>query len=96
MLWLLPKRKIRYTLRYACKYVRVNAPSGTHSGIESTAVKVYLSVSEVAAHTGLTLNTVKAYSQDTPRRMPKPDAMIGRVKGWTVQTIDAWHASRSK
>jgi predicted DNA-binding transcriptional regulator AlpA len=52
-------------------------------------------VSEVADRTGLALNTVKAYSQDTPRLMPKPDAMIGRVKGWTAQTIDAWHAGKS-
>jgi hypothetical protein len=46
--------------------------------------------------TGLALNTVKAYGQDTPRRIPKPDAMIGRVKGSTVETIDAWHARRAK
>jgi predicted DNA-binding transcriptional regulator AlpA len=58
-------------------------------------VKVYLSVMEVAERTGLALNTVKAYSQNTPRRMPSPDAMIGRVKGWKVQTIDAWHARRT-
>jgi predicted DNA-binding transcriptional regulator AlpA len=59
-------------------------------------VKLYLSVTQVAERTGLALNTVKAYSQDTPRRMPNPDAMIGRVKGWKVQTIDAWHACRGK
>jgi hypothetical protein len=26
--------------------------------------------------------------------MPNPDAMIGRVKRWKVQTIDAWRARR--
>ena len=25
---------------------------------------------------------------------PSSDAMIGRVKGWTAATIDAWHARR--
>jgi predicted DNA-binding transcriptional regulator AlpA len=59
-------------------------------------VKVYLSVTQVAKRTGLALNTIKAYSQDTPRRMPNPDAMIGRVKGWLSETIDAWHDRREK
>ena len=60
--------------------------------IKSDVVIVYLGVRQVAERTGLALNTVKAYAQDTPRRMPHPDAMIGRVKGWSVQTIDAWHS----
>jgi predicted DNA-binding transcriptional regulator AlpA len=85
---------VLHTLRYAVKCIQVNTRLGTHLRIESTAMKVYLSVSEVADRTGLALNTVKAYSQDTPRRMPNPDAMIGRVKGWTVRTIDAWHKGR--
>ena len=59
-------------------------------------VKCYLSVTQVAERTGLALNTVKAYSQDTPRRMPNPDAMIGRVKGWKAETIDAWHTRRTR
>ena len=58
--------------------------------------ETYLSVTEVAERTGLAVNTVKAYSQDTPRRMPGPDAMIGRVKGWTAATIDKWHARRAR
>lgn len=57
---------------------------------------MYLSVTQVAKRTGLALNTIKAYSQDTPRRMPNPDAMIGRVKGWLSETIDAWHDRREK
>ena len=60
--------------------------------ITSAPVMVYLGVRQVAERTGLALNTVKAYAQDTPRRMPEPDAMIGRVKGWKTQTIDAWHS----
>lgn len=62
-----------------------------HFRIKSATVIVYLGVRQVAERTGLALNTVKAYAQDTPRRMPNPDAMIGRVKGWREQTIDAWH-----
>lgn len=54
----------------------------------------YLSVTEVAERTGLTLNTIKSYSQNTPRRMPDPDAMIGRVKGWLPATIDEWHQAK--
>lgn len=56
-------------------------------------VNKYLSVTEVAARTGLSLNTVKAYSQATPKRMPNPDVMVGRVKGWLPKTIDDWHSA---
>jgi len=55
----------------------------------------YLSVSQVAERTGLSLNTVKSYSQ-IPGRMPQPDAMIGQVKGWLPETIDRWSARRAR
>lgn len=51
----------------------------------------YLSVTEVAERTGLSLNSIKAYSQ-IPGRMPEPDSTIGRVKGWLPETIDAWRS----
>jgi predicted DNA-binding transcriptional regulator AlpA len=55
----------------------------------------YLSVSDVAKRTGLSLNTIKAYSQ-VPGRLPQPDALIGdRVKGWLPETIDRWVVRRS-
>lgn len=57
------------------------------------AVVRYLSVTEFAERTGLSLNSVKAYSQ-IPGRLPEPDAMIGRVKGWRPETVDAWMARR--
>ena len=60
-------------------------------------MQTFLSVTDVAERTGLSLNSVKAYSQDTPRLMPDPDVMVGRVKGWKPATIDAWHnAKRAK
>lgn len=54
----------------------------------------YLSISEVADRTGLTRNTAKSYSQ-VPGRLPAPDAMIGRVKGWLPETIDTWWEQRA-
>jgi hypothetical protein len=27
-------------------------------------------------------------------RLPPPDAVIGTVRGWTVESIDAWNAAR--
>lgn len=58
-------------------------------------MKRYLSTSEVAERTGLTRNTVKSYSQ-IPGRLPTPDAIVGRVKGWLPETIDAWMARKRK
>lgn len=49
----------------------------------------YLGITEVAERAGLAVNTAKAYGQ-TPGRLPEPDAMIGRVKGWLPETIDDW------
>lgn len=54
-----------------------------------------LGVNEVAERTGLSPNTIKAYSQ-VPGRMPQPDVMIGRVKGWYPDTIDVWNERRLK
>ncbi|CAN5148373.1 hypothetical protein BH11ACT6_BH11ACT6_35090 [soil metagenome] len=55
----------------------------------------YLSVSDVAKQTGLSLNTIKNYSQ-TPGKLPQPDALIGgRVKGWLPSTIDEWMERRA-
>lgn len=53
----------------------------------------YLSVTEVAKRAGIALNTAKSYSQ-VPGRLPEPDAMIGRVKGWLPETVDAWVRKR--
>lgn len=58
-----------------------------------TSVVRYLSVTEVADRAGLSRNTVKSYSQ-IPGRLPEPDAMVGRVKGWLPETVDAWIARR--
>ncbi|NIH98035.1 helix-turn-helix transcriptional regulator [Mycolicibacterium fluoranthenivorans] len=55
----------------------------------------YLGVTEVAERTGLTVNTVKSYSK-IPGRMPQPDVMIGRVKGWLPETIDRWIERRGQ
>ncbi|CQD15680.1 putative transcriptional regulator [Mycolicibacterium conceptionense] len=53
----------------------------------------YLSVTELAERAGLAVNTAKSYSQ-IPGRLPEPDAMIGRVKGWLPETVDAWISRR--
>lgn len=55
----------------------------------------YLSIGEVAHHTGLALNTLKTYSQ-IPGRLPVPDALVGKTKGWLPGTIDKWMEARAK
>ena len=52
----------------------------------------YLSLAEVAERTGLALNTVRAYERQG--RLPKPDAMTGRTRGWRPETIDYWTKNR--
>lgn len=59
-----------------------------------SGVRKYLSVAEVADKTGLSLNTIKAYSQ-IPGRLPEPDAMIGHIRGWLPETIDDWMNRRT-
>lgn len=48
----------------------------------------YLSTTEVAARIGVKRATLGRY------KLPEPDARIGDVRGWTVETIDAWNAAR--
>jgi predicted DNA-binding transcriptional regulator AlpA len=62
-------------------------------GCTLVGMQTYLSVTDIAERTGLTLNTVKSYSQ-IPGRLPPHDCMTGRVKGWLPETIDAWMAQR--
>jgi predicted DNA-binding transcriptional regulator AlpA len=54
----------------------------------------YLSISQIAARTGLARNTIKVYVQTG--RLPPHDATIGRVKGWLAETIDNWWAQRQE
>ena len=49
---------------------------------------VYLSTSEFAARIGVKPDTLNRY------KLPEPDAMIGRTRGWLPETVDAWNASR--
>ncbi|KXO98148.1 helix-turn-helix transcriptional regulator [Tsukamurella pseudospumae] len=55
-------------------------------------MEYYLSLGEVAQHTGVSLSTMKTYL--ARGYLPEPDAIIGRNRGWRVETIDAWTQSR--
>lgn len=48
----------------------------------------YLSRPQVAERLGITRGTIGRY------RLPEPDAFIGTLPGWMVETIDAWNAAR--
>lgn len=48
----------------------------------------YLGVTEVAQRLGIVKSAVSAY------KLPEPDVMIGRTRGWIPETIDEWNASR--
>ncbi len=49
---------------------------------------IYLSASEVAERIGVTKSAISRY------KMPAPDALIGKTRGWLPETIDTWHANR--
>ncbi|EYT61537.1 hypothetical protein [Microbacterium sp. UCD-TDU] len=48
----------------------------------------YLSRAEFAERIGVKPATMGRY------KLPEPDAMIGDIRGWTVETVDAWNAAR--
>lgn len=50
--------------------------------------KRYLSRTELAARIGVAPDSIGRY------KLPPPDAMIGKVRGWTEETVDTWHAAR--
>jgi predicted DNA-binding transcriptional regulator AlpA len=50
--------------------------------------KRYLSRPEVAERIGVLPDTLNKY------KLPEPDALIGRLKGWLPETIDAWNDAR--
>ena len=54
----------------------------------------YLPLRDVAAHSGLAVNTIKGYARKG--LLPSPDATIGTYRGWHEETIEAWmHARRT-
>lgn len=48
----------------------------------------YLSLTQVAQRLGVATAAVANY------RLPEPDVMVGRTRGWTEETIDEWNAQR--
>jgi hypothetical protein len=48
----------------------------------------YLSRAELAERIGVKSASLGRY------RLPEPDAMIGDIRGWLPETVDAWNASR--
>lgn len=58
-----------------------------YGGLVTVTVR-YLSRSEVAELIGVQPDTLGRY------KLPEPDAVIGSVRGWLPETIDAWQAKR--
>jgi hypothetical protein len=48
----------------------------------------YLSRAEFADRIGVTGGALSRY------KLPQPDALIGTVRGWRPETVDAWQAAR--
>lgn len=48
----------------------------------------YLSITEAARRLGITAGALAGY------KLPEPDVMVGRSRGWSKETLDAWNAAR--
>ncbi|WEV52770.1 hypothetical protein [Bifidobacterium sp. ESL0704] len=48
----------------------------------------YLSAADVARELGISRSALATY------RMPEPDVIVGRSRGWKPQTIAEWQAAR--
>lgn len=48
----------------------------------------YLSLTDIARQLGITIGALASL------KLPKPDAMIDRTRGWLPSTIDEWNAHR--
>lgn len=48
----------------------------------------YMSLTEVAQRLGIAKGALAGY------KLPEPDALIGRTRGWKPETIDRWNAAR--
>lgn len=48
----------------------------------------YMSVAEVAQYLGV------QNASNSAMKLPEPDALIGRTRGWKRETIDAWIPTR--
>ncbi|MDR2279645.1 MAG: XRE family transcriptional regulator [Gordonia sp. (in: high G+C Gram-positive bacteria)] len=55
---------------------------------EAAVTAVYLSASEVADRIGVVPSAISRY------KMPPPDALIGKTRGWLPDTIDEWNRNR--
>lgn len=48
----------------------------------------FLSITEIAHRLNITAAAVAEY------HLPEPDAMIGRTRGWKLETIERWNKDR--
>lgn len=69
---------------------RLRVPRGRcrHRPGEGQCMVRYVSVSEYAAQLGISQPTLSGY------KLPGPDAIIGKTRGWLQETLDEWNRNR--
>ncbi|MDK6445712.1 hypothetical protein QP104_07265 [Alloscardovia omnicolens] len=50
--------------------------------------KRYMSYSEIAQYLGISTGPLASY------KLPEPDVIIGRTRGWDSKKIEEWNTSR--
>lgn len=81
-------------LRFACSQCRPDRVyiATSDSSYDQEMVH-YLSVRDIAAKSGLAVNTIKGYIRKG--LLPPHDATIGTHRGWLEQTIENWMDARN-
>lgn len=63
-------------------------PHSPWTDVAARMTERYLSMTEVAERLGITKGALARY------RLPDPDVVVGKARGWREDTIDRWNASR--
>lgn len=59
-----------------------------NEGVSQREPERYLSYAEFAERIGVKRDTLNRYT------LPTPDVLVGEIRGWKPETVDAWQAAR--
>lgn len=75
---------VTYHARLAASSSKRHVRSSNING--ATMTRYYMGLTDPARYLGITVGALASLD------LPKPDAQVGRTRGWTKATIDQWNA----